>query len=376
MTTVLISTPIPAPLAAGRGRAADVRPAASAGFLRTRGIDMVRNVALLAGLWFAYSAARSLTADDMSVALTNAHDLLRFESAIHLPGELWFQQQLVHLAGLMRAANVYYIAIHFPVTIAFLAWAWLRHRTEFGRIRNTLIAVSAAGLVIHALYPLAPPRMTPGFVDTAAVFGPNPYEMGISKSANQIAAMPSLHVGWALIVALGIVSIGRSRTRWIAMLHPLATLFVVVVTANHYWSDAIVAVALVAVAWALTGSRVRIRRPQAGGAIRSERTAEATDDADEQPAGATVLTDSVMQIVDLDQLLPPVDDVIVVPCTRTAGARRVRLVPLGHLRTVGDPACLGTRPAAIAGRGGTLLDRNIRKDVYSSSARRHVLGHR
>ena len=370
MSTVLIPSPIPAPLAAGRGRVADARPAEAPGFLRTRGVDMVRNVALLAALWFAYSAARSLTADDMSVAITNAHDLLHFESAIRLPGELWFQQQLVHFVGLMRAANVYYIAIHFPATIGFLAWAWLRHRTEFARIRNTLIGVSAAGLVIHALYPLAPPRMTPGFVDTASAFGPNPYAMGISKSANQIAAMPSLHVGWALIVALGIVSIGRSRARWIAMLHPLATLFVVVVTANHYWSDAIVAVALVAVAWTLTGSRVRtcIR---AARVVRQERSGEIAFGSDvvvadsRATAGSTTDLDDTRGFESIDAadiFLPPVDDVI--------------LVPLGHLRTVGDPACLGRRPAAIVGRGGTLLDRNIRQSVYSTGARRHVLGPR
>ena len=80
---------------------------------------------------------------------------------------------------------------------------------------SLILATTSAGLVIHVIYPLKPPRMMAGFVDTAAVIGPDPYELGISGGANQLAAMPSLHVGWALLIALGTIWISTSNARWL-----------------------------------------------------------------------------------------------------------------------------------------------------------------
>ena len=139
------------------------------------------------------------------------------------------------------------LGVHFPVTVGFLAWAWPTNRSKSTRIRNAFI--TSTGLVTHVIYPLKPPRMMEGFVDTGALLGPDPYDLGISTGANQLAAMPSLHVGWALLIALGTIWIGISSTKWLALDHPILTLAVVVLTANHDWVDAIAAVAIVAVAW-------------------------------------------------------------------------------------------------------------------------------
>lgn len=219
--------------------------------LRLRGGDLIANVGLLGLLWFAYSAVRGLTADHVTTAMGNASDLLHLQHVLGLPSELSLQRTVLDRTALLKVANVYYVAVHFPVTLVFLGWSWLSHRNRFSRIRNTLVGVTGAGLVGHVLYPLAPPRMISGFVDTAAVLGPNPYGMKISAAANQIAAMPSLHVGWALLVALGIIWILKSNWRFMAVLHPALTVVVVVVTANHYWTDAIVAASLVVVGWAV-----------------------------------------------------------------------------------------------------------------------------
>lgn len=218
-------------------------------FLRSRGADLVANIGLLGALWFAYSAVRGVTSDDLATAMGNAGDLLRFQRVVGLPSELAVQQTLIGKTSLLKAANVYYVVAHFPVTVGFLGWAWLRHRDRFARIRNTIVAVTAAGLAVHVVFPLAPPRMLTGFVDTAKVFGPNPYDLKIASAANQIAAMPSLHVGWALLVAIGIIWIVQSKWRFLAILHPVVTAGVVVVTANHFWADVIVAVSLVLVGW-------------------------------------------------------------------------------------------------------------------------------
>ncbi len=218
-------------------------------FFRVRGADLVANIGLLVAMWFAYSAVRGVTSDHVATAMGNAADLLRFQRVVGLPSELALQQTLIGRTSLLKAANVYYVVAHFPITVGFLGWTWLRHRDRFARIRNTMVAVTAAGLAVHVLFPLAPPRMLTGFVDTAKVFGPNPYDLKIASAANQIAAMPSLHVGWALLVSIGIIWILQSKWRFLAILHPVITAGVVVVTANHFWTDVIVAVSLVLVGW-------------------------------------------------------------------------------------------------------------------------------
>lgn len=219
------------------------------GSTHRRGRDLAANVALLGLLWLAYSTARTLTAGDILDARQNATELMRLQATLGLPSEALLQSKVLHLPGLLRAANTHYVALHFPATGLFLAWVWLRHRARFGRIRATLVAATGMGLLLHVTFPLAPPRMIEGFVDTARWLGPDPYQLSISAAANQIAAMPSMHVGWALIVALGMVWVLDSPLRWLALLHPALTSAVVVVTANHYWTDAIVAVLIVAVAW-------------------------------------------------------------------------------------------------------------------------------
>lgn len=237
------------------------QPAEQRSLRDRRVLDLTANVTVLGLLWLLYAAVRGVTADEVGVAMQNAQLVLEVQDLLGLPSELGVQRLFLESTHLVKAANIYYIAVHFPATIAFLAWVWLRHRQHFDRIRNTLIAVTGIGLVIHLIYPLAPPRMIRGFVDTAAIFGPSPYDLSISQAANQIAAMPSLHVGWAVLVAIGVIFICRSRWRFLALVHPAITLTVVVMTANHYWLDAWVAIALVICGWLAFGwSRARPAR--------------------------------------------------------------------------------------------------------------------
>ena len=221
--------------------------------LNHRGFDLLANAALLGALWALYATVRGVTADEFTDAMRNAGEVLRLQEAIGLPSELDFQRSLLNRTGLLRAANIYYLVVHFPATLGFIAWIWLKHRDRYTRVRNTLIGVTAIGLVLHVVYPLAPPRMTRGFVDIGATLGPNLYDMSFSDAANQIAAMPSLHVGWALVVAFGTIWILKTPWRWLSLAHPIITAGVVVVTAHHYWADAIVASILVIAVWYLLG---------------------------------------------------------------------------------------------------------------------------
>ena len=222
--------------------------------------DLARNAALLAVLWVAYAVVRGITAGDLAAATENARAIIDLQQALGLPSEGALQGALLDDPWLLRGANLYYLGVHFPITVGFLAWTWRNHRAKFARVRNALVATTSAGLVIHVIYPLKPPRMMAGFVDTAAVIGPDPYELGISGGANQLAAMPSLHVGWALLIALGTIWISTSNARWLVLAHPILTLAVVVLTANHYWADAIAAVVIVVAAWRLTGPSTQAAR--------------------------------------------------------------------------------------------------------------------
>jgi hypothetical protein len=216
-----------------------------------RAIDLARNVALLAVLYFAYAFVRRVTADDFTTAFHNARRLVAFQHAIGLPSEQVLQRPFLYHLTVVKAANTFYMWAHFPGTAFFLAWVWLRHRVHFPIVRASLITLTVAGLVLHLVFPLAPPRMLPsqGYVDTGAVFGPSPYDISASEAANQIAAMPSLHVGWALLVAISVIALSRSRWRYLILVHPFITTGVVVLTANHYWADAIIAGLLVMGSW-------------------------------------------------------------------------------------------------------------------------------
>lgn len=209
------------------------------------------NVVVVGILWLVYSAIRGVTESSFAVARENAERLLWFQRFIGMPNEADIQQLIIGHEHIIQAANTYYIAAHFPVTVAFLVWVWVWRPAQAARVRNAFIGASFSGLLIHLAFPLAPPRMirAEGFIDTGLIFGPNPYDIGIAKAANQLAAMPSLHVGWALLVALGVWRFGGRRFRWVVALHPIITTVVVVVTANHYWTDVIVGCALVLLAW-------------------------------------------------------------------------------------------------------------------------------
>ncbi|MET7296143.1 phosphatase PAP2 family protein [Streptomyces griseoloalbus] len=212
---------------------------------------LVRELLLIAGLFAAYKFGRQLATGHTREAYRNGHEVWDLERALHLPGEVAVQSLLLHGDGLVQLANTYYAAVHFPATAAFLIWLHLRRPAHYVWARRALAAVTAAALVLHLTYPLAPPRMltATGLVDTARVYGPSVYgPPQTDQLSNQFAAMPSLHFGWALMVAVGLIVVSRTRWRWLWLLHPLVTLLVIVGTANHFWLDALVAAALLGLA--------------------------------------------------------------------------------------------------------------------------------
>lgn len=233
---------------------------------------LIRELLLVAGLFAVYKAGRLLSTDRTDEAFRNAGRIWDAERLLHLPGEGAVQRLLLPGTGpgagagggagevLVHAANTYYAAVHFPATALFLVWLYLRRPAHYLWTRRVLTAVTGAALALHLAFPLAPPRMLAAahLVDTAQVYGPAVYRSAPEADtlANQFAAMPSLHFGWALMLAVGMIAATRSRWRLLWLLHPLATLLVIVGTANHYWLDAVVATVLLGAALLL------VRRPK------------------------------------------------------------------------------------------------------------------
>ncbi len=208
---------------------------------------LVREIALLVTLFVAYRLGRLAIAGHDDLAIANAWHVWDVERVLHLPDEESLQSWLLQWPDVLKAANWFYVTVHFPVTLAFLAWGWLRRPPEEYRwARRLIITLTAFAMVLHTAMPLAPPRMLSslGFVDTMSVFGPSAYDGDAATVVNQFAAMPSLHVGWALLVAVVVIRTARSRWRWAIIAHPVLTTLVVVVTANHYWADGLVALLL------------------------------------------------------------------------------------------------------------------------------------
>ncbi|MFD5529279.1 phosphatase PAP2 family protein [Streptomyces virginiae] len=253
---------------------------------------LIRELLLVAGFFTVYKAGRLLSTDRTGEAFRNADWIWDAERALRLPGEGAVQRLLLHGDALVTTANTYYAAVHFPATALFLIWLYVRRPAHYLRTRRVLAVLTGAALVLHLAYPLAPPRMLPAarLIDTGQVYGPTVYRAAPDADtlANQFAAMPSLHFGWALMLAIGVIAAtrGGKRSRWglLWLLHPLVTLLVIVGTANHYWLDAIVAAVLLGIALLL------VPRPRAGDpdADPADSDTGAAAGADHDAGAATV----------------------------------------------------------------------------------------
>ena len=230
-------------------------------------------LALVLVLFLAYKLGRALIQGHVATAFANAGRVWDLERALRLPDEATLQHLLLPHESVLHIADSYYAYVHFPATGAFLLFMYLRRPGHYRWARRTIAGLTAAALIGHVLLPLAPPRLLTGIgmIDTGRIIGPTVYgDAGSDTITNQYAAMPSLHVGWALAVAVGLIAVTRSRWRWAWLLHPLATLMVVVVTGNHYWVDAIVAVLLLGVVLLVCPWPGRATHPFFGRALRAD----------------------------------------------------------------------------------------------------------
>jgi hypothetical protein len=201
-----------------------------------------QELAFILGSYWAYSLIRNGVPTHTAAALVHADSVLGAERSIGLDFELAVNVAVADLKWLAVACNYFYATAHFIVTIGALVWMYRRHPLDYRSLRTPLYACNAVALLGYWLYPLAPPRMLEGFVDTVVVFHTwgSWGSANVAEASNQFAAMPSMHFGWALWS--GIVVYRLARRRWVRALgvtYPVLTLFAIVATANHFWVDAL-----------------------------------------------------------------------------------------------------------------------------------------
>ena len=206
-----------------------------------------REAGVIAALYALWQLAGSLSLMGSKGALARANWIERTERSWRLPSERSVQRIILPHPLLAQLCNLYYATMHFAAVFALLGWLFVWHRDRYPHVRTTIVLLTLACLLIQFL-PVAPPRLLPGYVDVAAQYGESVYGSFGGVGADQLSAMPSVHVGWAVLVGMTITQVSRSRWRWLGLLHPVITVFVVAATANHFWLDGIVAVALLALA--------------------------------------------------------------------------------------------------------------------------------
>jgi hypothetical protein len=221
-------------------------------------------------LCWLYDAVSNLSPLRLRTALAHADSILHFENVWHLNPELTVNAwAAAHRAIALPMADFYDTA-HFVVTLSVVAWLWWRHPALYRPLRNTLVLINVIGFLVFWAYPLAPPRMLPaaGFVDVVAVthaWG-SWRTSAMASQANELAAMPSLHVAWACWSTIALWQIlGRRRWRVLAVAYPIMTAVVVMATANHFLLDVVAGLATV---FAASGAAALLRTSGAGAALR------------------------------------------------------------------------------------------------------------
>jgi hypothetical protein len=235
---------------AGRGGLAVAAPFSAA---RTRTRWWVEALVIVWLCW-VYDAITNLAPLQLHLAIAHAQGVLHLEQSLRLDPELALDRWLAghHTLGLLL--SLYYDNAHFVVTLGLLGWVWWKRADLYRPLRNSLVVVNLLGFAVFWLYPLAPPRMLKGYTDVVAsthAFGG--WHTGVLASqANQLAAMPSLHIAWAVWCTLALWRISRRRwVRGLAVLYPCMTAVAVLATGNHFLLDIVGGLLAIAMAVAI-----------------------------------------------------------------------------------------------------------------------------
>lgn len=201
-------------------------------------------IGAMLGLEQAYEFTRGQIPHETDIAMLNAYRVLDLEWRHGFFIESRIERYFLHFHTVMNAVDLFYVLAHAGVTIGVLAWIYLRRQEKYAAVRNLMMMTTAIALVVFYVFPTAPPRLLPnyGFVDPLLAHhfvGPGGSQPD-SYTYNPYAAMPSLHVAYAIIVAFGLItSVRNLAARSIAIAYPFAMAAAVVISGNHWLLDVV-----------------------------------------------------------------------------------------------------------------------------------------
>ena len=215
-----------------------------------------QEIIIIAIGYYLYSLGRNAIPEQASIATRHGLSIQHLQEDLGLNFELAVNKWVAAREWIAQVLDYYYATLHFVVTLGVLLWVFLRRPHIYRGARTVLFTLTLIALAGFALFPVAPPRLLPGYdyIDTVIKFHTwgSLADPEIAAHSNQYAAMPSLHIGWALWSGLTVFMCARRRwVRALGLLYPWFTLLVIVATANHYVIDAVGGVVIVALAFGL-----------------------------------------------------------------------------------------------------------------------------
>ena len=225
--------------------------------------DLLRQVAFFVIAYNLYQVVRGIADGHRHIAFANAVHIMHLERSLGAFFEPGFQQAFLSHQWIIDIANWMYFNTHFVVTTAFLFWLYMFRNESYNFVRNMFMVAMGLALVGYALFPTAPPRMFPGmgFTDTIAAFTNSSQDSAFTSAlVNSYAAVPSMHIAFSLMIAVPATYLVRTswaRALWSA--YPMLILFVILVTANHYWFDAAVGAGVACLAAVSAHQLARLR---------------------------------------------------------------------------------------------------------------------
>lgn len=234
--------------------------------------DVFRQIGLILLADLCYETVRGIADGQRTVAFEHGQQVIDFERSTHTLFEPGFQAFFLPAQWVIDIANQIYLNSQSAILIGFLTWLYLFRNETFYFVRNMFIVSMAFALVGYLLYPTAPPRLYPqdGFVDTITDFSGVNHDSALAKVLiNPYAAVPSMHCAFAAMIGLTGAQVcrrGVTRAAWAAW--PLLVIWVVIVTGNHYWVDAVLGLMVAAAAAAVALRLARVR--PAAWAFRSD----------------------------------------------------------------------------------------------------------
>ncbi|MFB7594442.1 bifunctional glycosyltransferase 87/phosphatase PAP2 family protein [Streptomyces sp. NPDC056160] len=219
--------------------------------------NLLLELLLIRVTYAAYSQVRLVARGGRATAERHGHQIHSVEHALHIDVEHWANHAMVRLPWLDHFLSYYYETFHFVVPLAVLAVLYVRRPADYRWARTALGFATLFGLLGFWLYPLAPPRLMPGFGFIDTVHGVQDFAKpdygAMTALTNQYAAMPSLHFGWSLWCGLVIAAVApKWWMKALGLLHPLFTVSAIVGTANHWVLDAVGGATVVCAGFALS----------------------------------------------------------------------------------------------------------------------------